>query len=291
MNYAIAIKGMGGCTVLLRGGGRLLLRRLVIIPHSSRLQLSSCDLRFQLQPLIKSPETTAALFPNYHGTVDYQRPRRDHLRKRLPLLPRYEKSLYFSPPEGSPSSKPRQSDKPGLDELQKTYNILQTSLDRLFTHSMDYKIYHQDIVFVDNIRHLRTQGLAKYIQQVALLKTVGHLKYAYVKFEVINMSMSPEEGRITVRWRIKGLSGTRVMLKFWKFKLWKWKELINQQETWHDGISYFDVGADGRIFQHIADKMMEDKNTDIHEKERSRNIPLAAKLGGLASILPHTDMV
>lgn len=46
------------------------------------------------------------------------------------------------------------------------------------------------------------------------------------------------------------------MLKFWKYKLWKWQEIMNHQETWYDGISYFDVGADGKIFQHVADKVL-----------------------------------
>lgn len=31
---------------------------------------------------------------------------------------------------------------------------------------------------------------------------------------------------------------------------------MNHQETWYDGISYFDVGADGKIFQHVADKVL-----------------------------------
>lgn len=48
----------------------------------------------------------------------------------------------------------------------------------------------------------------------------------------------------------------QVMLKFWKYKLWKWQEIMNHQETWYDGISYFDVGADGKIFQHVADKVL-----------------------------------
>lgn len=30
---------------------------------------------------------------------------------------------------------------------------------------------------------------------------------------------------------------------------------MQQQDTWHDGISYFDVGGDAKIFQHIADKV------------------------------------
>lgn len=46
------------------------------------------------------------------------------------------------------------------------------------------------------------------------------------------------------------------MLKFWKFRLWNWKEIMTSQEQWFDGISYFDVGADGLVFRHIVDKVI-----------------------------------
>ncbi len=54
------------------------------------------------------------------------------------------------------------------------------------------------------------RGLMKYVQQVALLRAVGHFKYAYVRFEIVSMSQDLDEGRITVRWRIAGISGLRV---------------------------------------------------------------------------------
>jgi len=46
------------------------------------------------------------------------------------------------------------------------------------------------------------------------------------------------------------------MLRFWKYRLWNWKEIMTTKEQWYDGISYFDVGADGLIFRHTADKVM-----------------------------------
>jgi len=57
-----------------------------------------------------------------------------------------------------------------------------------------------------------SSGIMKYVQQVALLRTVGHFKYAYVRFEIVSMSQDLDEGRITVRWRIAGISGLRVSI-------------------------------------------------------------------------------
>lgn len=74
------------------------------------------------------------------------------------------------------------------------------------------------------------RGIFPYVRQVAFLRTVGHLKYAYVKFEVIKITKHTEDNAVRVRWRIRGISGLRVMLNFWKFKLWKMNEIFESQE-------------------------------------------------------------
>jgi hypothetical protein len=58
-------------------------------------------------------------------------------------------------------------------------------------------------------------GLYKYVKQVALLRTVGHLKFAYVKFEILKITMHPEDGTVKIRWRIKGISGLKVSIQLY----------------------------------------------------------------------------
>lgn len=70
-------------------------------------------------------------------------------------------------------------------------------------------------------------GIQHYFKQIAFLKIIGHLKYAFVKFEVLKMTMHPEDNSIKVRWRIVGISGTRVFLTFWKIKMWNSKEQVD----------------------------------------------------------------
>lgn len=60
-----------------------------------------------------------------------------------------------------------------------------------------------------------------------MLKIVAHLKFAYVKFEVLKMTVHPEDDSVKVRWRIRGISGTKVFLFFWKYKFWKIKATID----------------------------------------------------------------
>lgn len=75
------------------------------------------------------------------------------------------------------------------------------------------------------------RGLYHYVKQIALLRTVGHLKYAYVTLEVLKITKHPEDSTIKVRWRIRGISGLQVMFLFWKYKLWDIKALFDKTEA------------------------------------------------------------
>jgi hypothetical protein len=101
-------------------------------------------------------------------------------------------------------------------------------------------------------------GLYHYVKTVALLRTVGHIKFAYVKLEVLKITKHTEDNTIRVRWRVRGISALKVFLNFWKFKLWKLQEIFEGQEAWYDGFSTFYVGSDGKIYKHVADKFMPD---------------------------------
>lgn len=57
---------------------------------------------------------------------------------------------------------------------------------------------------------------------------MGHLKYAFVKFDILKITKHPDDGTIKVRWRIKGISGMKVFFKFWKFRLWNLEEVIKE---------------------------------------------------------------
>lgn len=138
---------------------------------------------------------------------------------------------------------------------------------------MDYTIYHPQLIFENNIRGTRTIGLFPYVKQIALLRTVGHLKckfhchahikiylmisisVAYVKFEVLKITKHTEDNTVKVRWSIRGISGLKVMLNFWKYRLWNVRELFDSTESWYDGFSIFYVGSEGVVVKHVLDKV------------------------------------
>ncbi|KAL1373550.1 hypothetical protein pipiens_020443 [Culex pipiens pipiens] len=164
---------------------------------------------------------------------------------------------------------------PSEEQLQKVYDTLANTLPKLFIQPLDYSIYNPNLIFENNIRGIRTEGLYHYVKQVALLRTVGHLKYAYVTMEVLKITKHPEENTVKVRWRVKGISAMRVMFQFWKYKLWKLKEIFEDTEAWYDGFSVFHIGPDGLIYKHVADKIMPDDDKVVVRQPKNVISPSA----------------
>jgi len=149
------------------------------------------------------------------------------------------------------------------EQLTKVYDTLRSTLPNLFVKPLDYSIFSPNLIFENNIKNTRTVGLYHFVKQVALLRTVGHIKYGYVKFEVLKITMHPEDDTVKIRWTVKGISGLKVMLQFWKFKLWQWKKVYDEQESWYDGFSTMYVGEDGLVIKHVVDKVMPDQNREV----------------------------
>ncbi|KAF5302492.1 hypothetical protein FQR65_LT08582 [Abscondita terminalis] len=187
------------------------------------------------------------------------------------------------------SNKDSESNKPSPEQLQKVYDVLADNLPKIFIQSLDYKIYNPNIVFENNIIGKRSVGLYGYIKQIALLRTVGHLKYAYVMFEILKITQHPEDSTVKVRWTIKGVSGLKVMFTFWKYKLWNYREILEKADIWYDGFSTFYVNGNGEIYKHVADKMMPDMDRET--------VPLrpstmdTAKLALIVGIIPKVSEI
>ncbi|XP_061717985.1 uncharacterized protein LOC133525660 [Cydia pomonella] len=188
---------------------------------------------------------------------------------------------------GTPAPAPSEQDregKPSEEQLAKVFHVLSDTMPKLFIKPLDYSIYHPNLIFVNNIRGMTTVGLIHYVKQIALLRTVGHLKFAYVRFEVMKITQHPEDSTVKMRWRVRGISGFKVFFMFWKYKLWNMKEAFADQELWYDGFSTFYVGGDGLIQKHVADKVMPDQDTIIDDEEKA---PIAAKIALLIGLIPR----
>lgn len=66
------------------------------------------------------------------------------------------KVIVGSPISDKQSTGNKSDGKPNADKLEHVFNKLSETLPRLFTHTMDYTIYHPDMIFENNIRGTRT---------------------------------------------------------------------------------------------------------------------------------------
>ncbi|XP_064458124.1 uncharacterized protein LOC135368647 [Ornithodoros turicata] len=174
--------------------------------------------------------------------------------------------------------------RPSEEQLQKTFSVLADCLPKFFVQPHAYHLYHKDVIFQNNIRGVTTYGLTSYVQQLALVRVLGHLRYANVKLEVLKMTLHKEDGTIRIRWRITGVSGLRVLLMFWKFKIWQWKKMMNQEAEWTDGFSIMYLGADGLIYKHECDKIMPDE-----EPKELKTGNVALKLALMLGLTPQAS--
>lgn len=73
-------------------------------------------------------------------------------------------------------------------------------------------------------------GVVNYIKQMTYIRFYCHFMYAYVKLDVLKMTMHPQDSSIQVRWRISGISGYRILYKMLQFRVWRPKEMIEQHQ-------------------------------------------------------------
>ena len=76
-----------------------------------------------------------------------------------------------------------------------------------------------------------SRGIFEYIKQASMLRIYGHCKFAYIKMEVLKITVHPEDDSIKVRWRIRAITGLKVFLNFWKFKIFKLQEAIERVDV------------------------------------------------------------
>lgn len=62
------------------------------------------------------------------------------------------------------------------------------------------------------------RGIYHYVKQIALLRAVGHIRFAYVKLDVLKITMHKEDNTVKLRWRIRGISGLKVGKNYSKVK-------------------------------------------------------------------------
>ncbi|CAL1677183.1 unnamed protein product [Lasius platythorax] len=177
--------------------------------------------------------------------------------------------------------------KPSQEQLQFIVDSLSQDLPKLFVKPQNYSIYTKDLIFINNIRGVTTRGVMNYAKQLIFLRMIGHLKFAHVRLQVIKITMHSDDGTVKIRWRIRGVTGWKVFSMFWKYKFWKIQDSIDSNhEIWYDGFSTYYVNGNGKVYKHVADKVMPDEDV-VAKKDDLRIAPKLALFKSFASMFDN----
>jgi len=165
-----------------------------------------------------------------------------------------------------------QKNEPKKPDLDKVSDLLTFDLHNFFVRPCDYTYYRDDIIFEDNIRGKRLEGIVKYRNAVNLTKIVCHFRFVYVRFHILGVTEHPEDGTIRVRWRIAGMGMLKMCLKYIPAQMWKRGNLDKAADSWYDGYSTFYVDDDNMIYKHRADKVMPDEDQVSVKKQLAEKL-------------------
>lgn len=188
--------------------------------------------------------------------------------------------------DGESDSSSDDSSRPTEEQLQSIADRMGAQIPTFFRLPHDFRLYHKNVVFEDNIRNVRTVGLNGYAWQLAWVKMGAHFKYGKVSMSALKITKHTEDGTVRIRWRIETFPGNSIVFAFWQFKMWNTKESLDaHKDEWIDGFSIFHVGGDGLIYKHVCDKVIPDTNKA--EPKKSNN--LAMKLGIALGLIPSGE--
>ncbi|KAK3920326.1 hypothetical protein KUF71_009613 [Frankliniella fusca] len=168
---------------------------------------------------------------------------------------------------------------PSEGQLNKIVETLSTDLPNFFIRPLNIKIYHQNIIFEDNIRRKKFIGRSQYSLQAKLLYVIGHLRFLSIRLDVLKITAHPEDGTVKVRWQINVIRHIKILkIKFWDLT----KSIPENEQTWIDGFSTYYVKGDGLVHKHVADKMIPDPHQLLKKSE-------AAKTPAVPQPLAYSD--
>ena len=155
-------------------------------------------------------------------------------------------------------------------EFDEVASKLALDLTNVFLKKITIDLYHPDMELDDRIRGQKYKGLIFYIKSVHLLKILAHIKFVYVRPQIVKMTKLHEERKIVVDWKFVGLTQLRMALRYIPDKLWNRANMDHAAKTWYEGVSTFYLDEDNKIVKiHIEKSEAGNKNQTLQQMRDS----------------------
>jgi len=159
--------------------------------------------------------------------------------------------------------------KPDLDQLMKLQEHIVEKMPKFFVEKHDYRCYRVDLVFENNYNPYRprvTKDVSWYVIEVFKIRGWSAAKFVNTELNVLKATSHEDEGVVKVHWRFRGLPQLEVV-KVWNFVPWKYRQSLNKESEYYEGISTFHVDGNGVIFKHVIDRTL-----PIHEHPHKKSL-------------------
>jgi len=157
-----------------------------------------------------------------------------------------------------------------------SYQLTQ-DLTNIFMKRQEWRMYHPELVFVDNVRGSRLVGLDKYMLFINLMRMLAHVRFVYVRMTLLSVSKDEEASTVKIRWNIVGLGMARLVLRYFPDRLWEKGNMERFAPAYLDGYSTFYVNSDNQIYQHTLDRVRQEQGENTNKTLIQRLLDLIGK--------------
>ena len=156
------------------------------------------------------------------------------------------------------------------DEFDEVASKLALDLTNVFLDRITIDLYDPEMELDDKIRGQQYKGLIYYMKSISLLKILAHIRFVYVRPQIVKLTKYHDERKIVVDWRFVGLTQLRLALRYIPDRLWNRANMDQAAKTWYEGVSTFYLGEDLKIAKIVIEKSdAVNKNQTLQEMRDS----------------------
>jgi len=151
------------------------------------------------------------------------------------------------------------SSRPSRDAFDKTVGKILNDINSFFVRKADYTIYDANVLFENRMNGRVARNVLEFKTEMNYLRIWGHLRYPFVRMNVVEFKKDESEAKVTIHWRIRIWSWLRLVAYYLPKRLFRMENMINHSAIWKEGIAQVWVGSEAKVTRIVVDDKWENK--------------------------------
>ena len=161
--------------------------------------------------------------------------------------------------------------RPSPDEFEKTVDRLLFDVNHFFVRRADYSLYDAHIQFENRINGRVARNGPQFVTEMNYLRIWGHLRYPFIRMNVVSFQKDAAEAKLTFQWRIQCMPYSRMLVYYIPKKLFRMANMVEHSLTWKEGVAQVWVGPEGKVVRIVVDDKWENKKANESKVEAIKN--------------------